>query len=108
MTYQAASGGGAQHMRELIEQMGYVHAAARQLLADPKSAILDIDRQVTAALNSDGLPQANFGVPLAGSLIAWIDKDLGNGVSREEWKGGAEANKILGRPPMGRDGSLYV
>jgi aspartate-semialdehyde dehydrogenase len=108
MTYQAASGGGAQHMRELIEQMGYTHAATKQLLADPNSAILDIDRQVTGALNSDGLPQANFGVPLAGSLIAWIDKDLGNGVSREEWKGGAEANKILGRPAMGQPGSLYV
>ncbi|HYS12189.1 MAG TPA: aspartate-semialdehyde dehydrogenase [Burkholderiaceae bacterium] len=108
MTYQAASGAGAQAMRELIEQMGYVHIAAKQLLADPKSAILDIDRQVTAALNSDGLPRSNIGAPLAGSLITWIDKDLGNGVSREEWKGGAEANKILGLPAMGQPGSLYV
>jgi aspartate-semialdehyde dehydrogenase len=108
MTYQAASGAGAQNMRELIEQMGETHAAVRHLLADPKSAILDIDRQVTATLNADGLPKANFGVPLAGSLIAWIDKDLGNGVSREEWKGGAEANKILGRPAMGQPGSLIV
>jgi aspartate-semialdehyde dehydrogenase len=108
MTYQAASGAGAQSMRELIEQMGYAHNAARQLLADPRSAILDIDRQVTAALNADGLPHAEIGVPLAGSLIAWIDKDLGNGVSREEWKGAAEANKILGRPAMGLRGSLYV
>jgi aspartate-semialdehyde dehydrogenase len=108
MTYQAASGAGAQAMRELIEQMGYAHSATRQLLADPKSAILDIDRQVTAALNAPGLPHENIGVPLAGSLIAWIDKDLGNGVSREEWKGGAEANKILGRPAMGQPGSLFV
>jgi aspartate-semialdehyde dehydrogenase len=108
MTYQAASGGGARSMRELIEQMGYVHGGAKQLLADPRSAILDIDRQVTAALNADGLPHAEIGVPLAGSLIAWIDKDLGDGVSREEWKGGAEANKILGRPAMGQPGSLYV
>jgi len=108
MTYQAASGSGAQAMRELIDQMGYVHAASRQLLADPKSAILDIDRQVTAAINASDLPRENIGVPLAGSLIAWIDKDLGDGVSREEWKGGAEANKILGRPAMGQPGSLFV
>jgi aspartate-semialdehyde dehydrogenase len=108
MTYQAASGAGAQNMRELIEQMGETHASVRHLLADPKSAILDIDRQVTATLNADSLSKANFGVPLAGSLIAWIDKDLGNGVSREEWKGGAEANKILGRPAMGQPGSLIV
>ncbi len=108
MTYQAASGSGAQAMRELIEQMGHVHAASRQLLADPKSAILDIDRQVSNALNADGLPTSSIGAPLAGSLITWIDKDLGNGVSREEWKGGAEANKILGRPAMGQPGSLFV
>jgi aspartate-semialdehyde dehydrogenase len=108
MTYQAASGAGAQNMRELVEQMGFAHAAVENLLADPNAAILAIDRQLTAALNSDALPKANFGVPLAGSLIAWIDKDLGNGVSREEWKGGAEANKILGRPEMGRPGSLIV
>jgi len=108
MTYQAASGAGAQAMRELIEQMGYVHASAKQLLADPKSAILDIDRQVTDALNSDGLPRSTIGVPLAGSLITWIDKDLGSGVSREEWKGGAEANKILALPAMGEPGSMVV
>jgi aspartate-semialdehyde dehydrogenase len=108
MTYQAASGSGAQAMRELIEQMGYVHAASRQLLADPKSAILDIDRQVSNALNADGLPTSSIGAPLAGSLITWIDKDLGNGLSREEWKGGAEANKILGLPAMGQPGSLFV
>ena len=108
MTYQAASGAGAQNVRELIAQMGYVHASVRDLLADPQSAILEIDRKVSEALRSDGLPKENFGVALAGSLIAWIDKDLGNGVSREEWKGGAEANKILGKPAMGAPGSLIV
>ena len=97
MTYQAASGAGAPNMRELLEQMGVAHAAAAALLRDPGSAILDIDRVVTDCLRSDTLPKAQFGVPLAGSLIPWIDKDLGNGQSREEWKGGAEANKILGR-----------
>jgi aspartate-semialdehyde dehydrogenase len=97
MTYQAASGGGAQHMRELIAQMGYAHGVARDLLADPASAILEIDRKVADALRSDTLPREHFGVPLAGSLIPWIDKDLGNGQSREEWKGQAEGNKILGR-----------
>jgi aspartate-semialdehyde dehydrogenase len=97
MTYQAASGAGAQNMRELIEQMGATHAAAAALLADPGSAILDIDRAVTECLRSRGHPTEHFGVPLAGSLIPWIDKDLGNGQSREEWKGGAETNKILGR-----------
>ncbi len=108
MTYQAASGAGAQAMRELLEQMGHAHGATRQLLADSKSAILDIDRQVTAALTSDSLPHSSIGTALAGSLIPWIDKDLGNGVSREEWKGGAEANKILGLPAMGQPGSLFV
>jgi aspartate-semialdehyde dehydrogenase len=98
MTYQAASGAGAQNMRELVEQMGSVHAAAATLLRDPASAILDIDRVVADQLRSPALPQANFGTALAGSLIPWIDKDLGNGMSREEWKGGAETNKILGRP----------
>lgn len=108
MTYQAASGAGAQNMRELIAQMGYAHAAVKDLLADPQSAILEIDRKVSEALRSDALPKDNFGVPLAGSLIPWIDKDLGNGISREEWKGGAEANKILGKPAMGKPGSLVV
>ncbi len=108
MTYQAASGAGAPNMRELLEQMGYAHVAVKDLLSDPKSAILEIDRKVTAALRADDLPKQNFGVPLAGSLIPWIDKDLGNGVSREEWKGGAECNKILGRPPMGQPGSVIV
>jgi aspartate-semialdehyde dehydrogenase len=97
MTYQAASGAGAQNMRELVEQMGAAHSSAAGLLADPASAILDIDRAVTERLRSPDLPRANFGVALAGSLIPWIDKDLGNGQSREEWKAGAETNKILGR-----------
>jgi aspartate-semialdehyde dehydrogenase len=97
MTYQAASGAGAPNMRELLEQMGVAHASVAALLRDPGSAILDIDRAVTDCLRSDALPKAQFGAPLAGSLIPWIDKDLGNGQSREEWKGGAETNKILGR-----------
>ena len=97
MTYQAASGAGAPNMRELLEQMGVAHASAAALLRDPGSAILDIDRAVTDCLRSDALPKAQFGAPLAGSLIPWIDKDLGNGQSREEWKGSAETNKILGR-----------
>ena len=97
MTYQAASGAGAQNMRELLVQMGAAHGAAAALLADPASAILEIDRRVADVLRSDALPQEHFGAPLAGSLIAWIDKDLGNGQSREEWKAQAEGNKILGR-----------
>jgi aspartate-semialdehyde dehydrogenase len=97
MTYQAASGAGAPNMRELVEQMGAVHDAAAGMLRDPASAILDIDRAVTARLRSVDLPQSQFGAALAGSLIPWIDKDLGNGQSREEWKAGAETNKILGR-----------
>lgn len=107
MTYQAASGGGAQHMRELLTQFGTLNAEVKGLLDDPKSAILEIDRRLLESQR--GLPDAqiaNFGVPLGGSLIPWIDKDLGAGkrsdepgwgVSREEWKGGAETNKILGR-----------
>ncbi len=98
MTYQAASGGGAQHMRELLTQFGSINAEVKALLDDPASAILEIDRKVLAkqhALTADETKQ--FGVPLGGNLIPWIDKDLGNGVSREEWKGGAETNKILGR-----------
>ncbi len=97
MTYQAASGAGAQNMRELISQMGVIHASAAKLLADPASAILEIDKTVADTIRSDALPTQNFGVPLAGSLIPWIDKDLGNGQSKEEWKGGVETNKILGR-----------
>jgi aspartate-semialdehyde dehydrogenase len=97
MTYQAASGAGAQNMRELISQMGVIHASAASLLADPASAILEIDKTVADTIRSADLPSSNFGVPLAGSLIPWIDKDLGNGQSKEEWKGGVETNKILGR-----------
>ena len=96
-TYQAASGGGAQHMRELLTQYGSLNASVRHLLDDPKSAILEIDRLVAAkqrALTAD--ETANFGVPLGGSLIPWIDKDLGDGMSKEEWKGMAETNKIMG------------
>ena len=84
-------------MRELIAQMGAAHGAVARLLAEPASSILEIDRAVSTALRSEALPHAAFGTALAGSLIPWIDKDLGNGQSREEWKGGAEANKILGR-----------
>ncbi len=97
MTYQAASGAGAQNMRELLQQMGEAHLAAKSLLDDPNSAILDIDREVAGILRDDAFPTQHFGVPLAGSLIPWIDKDMGNGMSLEEWKGGAETNKILGR-----------
>jgi len=97
MTYQAASGGGAKHMRELLSQMGLAHASAADLLADPNSSILDIDREVIATQRSSSFPVDNFTFPLAGSLLPWIDADLGNGQSREEWKAEAEGNKILGR-----------
>jgi aspartate-semialdehyde dehydrogenase len=99
MTYQAASGGGAAHMRELLTQMGELHAVSNELLDDPASAILDIDREVAGILRDDKFPKQNFGVPLAGSLIPWIDSDLGTGQSREEWKAMAETNKILGLAP---------
>jgi aspartate-semialdehyde dehydrogenase len=95
MTYQAASGGGANHMRELIKGMGVVHAAVADELANPSSAILEIDRKVAAAIRED-VPTEFFGAPLAGGLIPWIDKELDNGQSKEEWKGQAEVNKILG------------
>jgi aspartate-semialdehyde dehydrogenase len=108
MTYQAASGAGAQNMRELLSQMGTLHGAVKEQLADPASAILDIDRRVLETMNSDAMPTQHFGVPLGGSLIPWIDKDLGNGMSKEEWKGGAETNKILGKPAMGQPGSIPV
>ena len=101
MTYQAASGAGAQNMRELLQQMGSLHGAVAAQLADSGSAILDIDRRVSETLRGDSMPVEHFGVPLAGSLIPWIDKDLGNGMSREEWKGDAELNKILGLPASG-------
>ncbi|MBX4132622.1 aspartate-semialdehyde dehydrogenase [Frischella sp. Ac48] len=95
-TYQAASGGGARHMRELLTQMGMLHADVAKELANPHSSILDIEQKVTAKMRDGSLPTDNFGVPLAGSLIPWIDKQLDNGQSREEWKGQAETNKILG------------
>ena len=104
MTYQAASGGGAQHMRELLTQFGSIHTEVKLNLENPASAILEIDRQVLARQRSmSGDETKQFGVPLAGNLIPWIDSDLGNGMSREEWKGGAETNKILGK-----DGSNQI
>ena len=100
MTYQAASGGGAQHMRELLAQFGTLNAEVKSLLDDPKSAILEIDRKILGRQQSMSAHETeNFGVPLGGSLIPWIDKDLGDGMSREEWKAGAETNKILGQGP---------
>ncbi len=106
MTYQAASGAGAANMRELVAQMGAVHAVAKPLLDNPASAILELDRVVADALRKGAVPTENFGHPLAGSLLPWIDKDLGNGQSKEEWKGMAETNKILGREanPLPLDG----
>lgn len=97
MTYQAASGAGAANMRELVAQMGSVYGSGAALLADERSSVLDLDAAVAAHLRGSALPTKEFGRALAGSLIPWIDKDLGNGQSREEWKGGVEANKILGR-----------
>ncbi|MEA3108574.1 MAG: aspartate-semialdehyde dehydrogenase [Gammaproteobacteria bacterium] len=96
MTYQSASGAGAQNMRELLEQMGFLHESASAALRNPAATILDVDRAVSGALAHPKLPTAHFGVALAASLIPWIDKDLGNGQSREEWKAGAESNKIMG------------
>ncbi|WP_461481328.1 aspartate-semialdehyde dehydrogenase [Porticoccus sp.] len=97
MTYQAASGAGAQNMRELIAQMGAIEQSVAAELADPASAILDIDRKVVAAMRSDSFPTEHFGAPLSGSLLPWIDVQLESGQSKEEWKGQAETNKILGR-----------
>jgi aspartate-semialdehyde dehydrogenase len=109
MTYQAASGGGAQHMRELIAQFGMIGADVKALIDDPASAILEIDRRVHAKQTDGSLPTENFGgVALAGNLIPWIDRDLGNGMSLEEWKGGAETNKILGRGDGFRKPALPV
>jgi aspartate-semialdehyde dehydrogenase len=101
MTYQAASGAGAQNMRELLKQMGALHASVAHLLDDDRSAILEIDQKIASTMRSEAFPTAHFGTALAGSLIPWIDKDLGNGTSKEEWKGDAELNKILGRPAQG-------
>ncbi|WP_136254982.1 aspartate-semialdehyde dehydrogenase [Onishia niordana] len=96
MTYQAASGSGAKHMRELLNQMGSLRDSVASELADPASAILDIDRKVTETMRGGSFPTDNFGAPLAGSLLPWIDKPMENGQSKEEWKGGVESNKILG------------
>lgn len=105
MTYQAASGAGAPNMRELLDQMGVLHGSVAGLLSDPGSAILDIDRQVTATLRSDAVPTKEFGFPLAGNLLPWIDREVEDGQSREEWKGYSETNKILGtRSPIPVDG----
>jgi aspartate-semialdehyde dehydrogenase len=106
-TYQAASGAGAQNMRELINQMGTVRDSVATELADPRSNVLDIDRKVAEAMRSDAFPTENFGYALAGSLLPWIDTQLENGQSREEWKGQAETNKILGRAdsPIAIDGN---
>ncbi len=109
MTYQAASGAGAQNMRELIAQMGTIHASVADLLADPASAILDIDRKVAETIRSDSFPKKNFrNTPLAGSLIPWIDVPVEGGQSKEEWKGGAECNKILGKPAFKTAGSIPI
>ncbi|MDQ7989659.1 MAG: aspartate-semialdehyde dehydrogenase [Candidatus Dactylopiibacterium sp.] len=109
MTYQAASGAGAQNMRELIAQMGRIHDSVADLLADPASAILEIDRKVAETMRSPAMPVQNFrGVPLAGSLIPWIDVPYEHGQSKEEWKGGAECNKILGKPAFRSAGSVPI
>ena len=109
MTYQAASGAGAQNMRELLQQMGALHDAVKELLADPAAAILEIDRQVAATMRSPAFPTANFRhTALAGSVIPWIDVPVDGGQSKEEWKGGAECNKILGRPAFRTPGSIPV
>ncbi len=107
MTYQAASGAGAQNMRELITQMGQIESSVKTELADPASAILDIDRKVAQTMRGDAFSTANFGVPLAGSLIPWIDKAVEAGQSKEEWKGFVETNKILGlsKNPIPIDGT---
>ncbi len=109
MTYQAASGAGAQNMRELLQQMGALHDAVKAELADPASAILDIDRKVSATMRAAAFPTQNFrNTALAGSLIPWIDVPVEHGQSKEEWKGGAECNKILGRPAFRSAGSIPI
>jgi aspartate-semialdehyde dehydrogenase len=107
MTYQAASGAGARNMRELVQQMGSIRDSVADLVDDPASAILDLDRRVAEHIRSDAYPRDNFGVPLAGSLIPWIDKQLDSGQSKEEWKAQVETNKILGRSdrPVPIDGT---
>ena len=109
MTYQAASGAGAQNMRELLSQMGALHDAVKDDLADPSSAILDIDRKVAETMRSAAFPTKNFrNTALAGSLIPWIDVPVEGGQSKEEWKGGAECNKILGKPAFRSPGSIPI
>jgi aspartate-semialdehyde dehydrogenase len=109
MTYQAASGAGAQNMRELLSQMGALHDAVKDDLANPSSAILDIDRKVSATMRSAAFPTKNFrNTALAGSLIPWIDVPVEHGQSKEEWKGGAECNKILGNPAFRTAGSIPI
>lgn len=109
MTYQAASGAGAQNMRELLAQMGALHASVADLLANPSSAILEIDRKVAETMRSDTFPKKNFrNTPLAGSLIPWIDVPVEGGQSKEEWKGGSECNKILGKPAFRSPGSIPI
>jgi aspartate-semialdehyde dehydrogenase len=109
MTYQAASGAGAQNMRELLAQMGALHDAVKADLADPASAILDIDRKVAETMRASTFPTKNFrNTALAGSLIPWIDVPVEGGQSKEEWKGGAECNKILGRPAFRTPGSIPI
>ena len=109
MTYQAASGAGAQNMRELLAQMGALHDAVKAELVDPASAILDIDRKVAETMRAADFPTKNFrNTALAGSLIPWIDVPVDNGQSKEEWKGGAECNKILGRPAFRSPGSIPI
>ena len=109
MTYQAASGAGAQNMRELLAQMGALHDSVKDLLADPASAILDIDRKVAETMRLSAFPTKNFrNTALAGSLIPWIDVPVEHGQSKEEWKGGAECNKILGNPAFRSAGSIPI
>lgn len=97
MTYQAASGAGAAGMRELVQQMGHLGDVTKPLLDNPAATAVELDQRVTAALRNGAIPKTEFGYPLAASLLPWIDKDLGDGQSREEWKAQAEGNKILGR-----------
>jgi len=109
MTYQAASGAGAQNMRELLNQMGALYQSVQEDLSTPSSAILEIDRKVTQTMRSDSFPKSNFrNTALAGSLIPWIDVLVEHGQSKEEWKGGAECNKILGMPPFRQPGSIPI
>ena len=109
MTYQAASGAGAQNMRELLSQMGALHDAVKAELADPASAILDIDRKVAETMRSANFPKKNFrNTALAGSLIPWIDVPVEHGQTKEEWKGGSECNKILGNTPFRSAGSIPI